>query len=227
MRSAGSRDGPGAAGRGSRDPVVSVVAGEGRVRVKRGGYVEAWEQEAGRCIREMAVPVGIQTFGLGLAFLPPLCGAMTAAMPGMTTQFRAGQMRRAVTQSVAARDLHAELRDAVAAAGQDSGRTVRVSTDEARGTEPPADPGTFRPEAILEVTVTEIRVRDDGTLSSLSALVRVLRASDRVEIGTSVVAHEPADRASWYSTLDPALTGLATAIVQRLGPVSIADGGQP
>lgn len=73
----------------------------------------------------------------------------------------------------------------------------------------------------------EIRGREDGTLSSLPALVRVLRASDRVEIGTRVVAHEPAGRASWCSTLDPALTGLATAIVQRLGPVQIADGGRP
>lgn len=206
---------------------MGVVSGQGRVLVKRGGFAEAWAEEAGRCTREMALPVALPTFGLGLAFLPPVCGVMTAALPGMTTQFRAGQMRRAVTQSIAGRDLHAELRDAIAAAGQDSGRAVHVLTDEARGAEPRSDSGPFRAEAILEVTVTEIRIRDDGTVSSLSARVRLIRASDREEFGTSVVTHEPAGRASWYSTLDPALTGLATAIVDRLGPASPANGGKP
>ena len=217
---------PGHPDSGPAIQVVSVVAGEGRVRVKRGGYVDTWEHETGRCTREMAGPVGVQTLGVGLVFLPPICGVMAAALPGRTTKFQSGQLRRAISQSVAARDLHAELRDAIAAAGPDSGRAVRMPTDVVRGAEPPAGPGSLRPEAILEVTVTEIRVRDDGTVSSLSALVRVLRASDRTELGTSVVTHEPADRASWYSTLDPALSGLATAIVQRFAPAPIADGGR-
>jgi hypothetical protein len=217
---------PGHPDSGPAVQVVSVAAGAGRVSVNRGGYVDTWQQETGRCTRDLAVPVGVQTFGLGLVVLPPLCGVMSAALPGMTTKFQGGQLRRAIAKAVAVRDLHGELRDAIAAAGLESGHAASVPTDAARGAERPADPGYARPEVILEVTVTEIRVRDDGTVSSLSALVRVLRASDRAELGTSVVTHEPADRASWYSTLDPALSGLATAIVQRFVPGSVADGGR-
>jgi hypothetical protein len=176
---------------------VRVTAGEGHIRVARNRFVGAWADEAGRCTREMAVPVGIQTFGLGLAVLPAVCGAMTAAMPGMTTRFTGGRMRRGVEESVGYRDLHAALRDAIAAAVADTGR---------------------EPDATLEVTVTELRVRDDGTLSSVAARARLVSAADQTELLARIFTHDVPQREPWAVALDPALAALSAAIVDAMIP---------
>lgn len=214
---------PGATGTPAPGPrpeaPVGVFSGEGRVRVKRDGFVETWTQETGRCARDTAWPVAVNSFGVGLMFLPPVCAIMTAALPGMTTQFSAGRMRRALEDTLSARDLHSNLRDQVVVAGRGSGRETLALADTASGApgalvEPRAAGGQL--ETILEVTLTEIRVRDDGTLSSASARVRVLRASDRTELATRLFTHDAEAREHWYSALEPTLTALATAIVETL-----------
>jgi hypothetical protein len=198
--------------------VVSVVSGEGRTRVKRDGFAETWGQETRRCMGDTALTVGVQTFGVGLLVLPPVCAVMTAALPGMTTQFQARRMRRAVEDSLQAADLHARLRDGFALAARESGRPAPALADappDASG--PTAGAGAaLRPEAILEVTVTEVGIRDDATLSSVSARARVLRASDRAELASRVFTQQAVAREHWHAALEPALAALAAAIAEAM-----------
>lgn len=205
---------------------LGVVSGEGRVRVKRDGFVETWTQETGRCTRDTALPVAINTFGVGLMFLPPMCAVMTAALPGMTTRFSAGRMRRAIEDTLSTQDLHARLRDQVLVAGRESGRETLALA----GTVPDAPEALVAPratggqlDALLEVTLTEVRIRDDGTLSSASARARVLRVSDRTELDTRVFTHDAEAREQWHSALQPALTALAASIVETLAPPRDAE----
>ena len=206
---------------------VGVVSGEGRVSVKRDGFVETWTQETGRCTRDTARRVAINTFGVGLMFLPPVCALMTAALPGMTTQFSSGRMRRAIEDTLSVRDLHSRLRDQVLIAGRESGRETLALADTA-----PWNAGSLAAsraaggqfETLLEVTLTEIRIRDDGTLSSASARIRELRASDRTELATRLFTHDAGVRERLHAGLEPALTALAASIVETLVPAQVAEG---
>jgi hypothetical protein len=205
----------------SATSALVLTSGEGRVPVKRDAFVEAWMHEAGRCTRETALNVAVQTFGMGLLVLPPVCGLMTAALPGMTTHFVGGRMRRGIEGALASRDLHGTLRDRIGIVARESGRPVVAPADASHaGADVESAP---EPDAIVEVTVTEIRVRDDDTLASVSARARVLRASDRMELGARVFTHQPPARTLWHLALEPALTDLATAIVAALAPASVTD----
>jgi hypothetical protein len=72
------------------------------------------------------------------------------------------------------------------------------------------------PEVTLEVTVTNLSVRDDLTLARLSARIRVLRAEDRSELETRTFMHQPPGRQHWQSALEPALAELSKAITASL-----------
>jgi hypothetical protein len=202
--------------------VVSVAAGDDRVRVTRNGFAEAWAEETGRCTRDLLLPVAIGTYGIGLVFLPAICGGMTAATPGMTTGFKAGRMRRGIEQSLASGNLHATLRGGIAAAAHAAGRPIHTLPGEEP--QPTGDPG--RGEAILEVTVSEVAIRDDGTLASVSARARVLRATDQAQLHSRTFRQEASRRQTWWVALEPTLSELSAAIVAAMvpdrGPAAVA-----
>jgi hypothetical protein len=75
----------------------------------------------------------------------------------------------------------------------------------------------------LEVTLAEVRIRDDGTLSSVSARVRVLLASDRTELASHLFTHDAEVREHWHAALEPALAALAASIVETLVPAGAAE----
>ena len=146
---------------------------------------------------------------------------MTAALPGMTTHFSAGRMRRGIEDTLSTRDLHASLREHVVVAGRDSGRETLAPEGAALDRSAPLlarqSSGALL-EALAEVALTEIRVRDDGTLSSVSARVRMLRASDGAEVATRAFTYQPAAREYWHLALEEALTALAMAILENVAP---------
>jgi hypothetical protein len=193
--------------------------------VKRAAFAEMWEQETGTCMREMALEVGIRPVGLGLIFLPPVCGIMTAALPGMTTQFRGGHMRHEIEGFLAAGDLHSTLRDRIVTVAEETGRSARAPNDAASRPSgaTPDSLAVLQPDAILEATVIEVRIRDDGTLSSVSARARMLRASDRVELVTRLFTHQVAAGEPWHQALEPALAALSVAIVEAMIPAPRPD----
>ena len=208
---------------------VDVVPGTGRVTVSRGGFVETWGQETGRCTRDMVVPVALSTYGVGLVFLPAVCGIMTAALPGMTTRFSGWHVRRQAQGPVASLDLHAKLRDAVALAARQSPSSAQSLSDPTSETPEPTveAPGLARPDAILEVTLTGLAIRDDATLASLSARARLLRAPDRSELASRAFTQQAATREYWSRAVEPTLAALSVVIVNDLLPAYASSSRSP
>jgi hypothetical protein len=143
----------------------------------------------------------------------------------MTTQFRGGHMRHEIEGFLAAGDLPSTLRDGIVIVTEETGRPARAHVDAAsRPSGATSDsPAVLQPDAILEATVTEVRIRDDGTLSSVTARARMLRASDRVELVTRLFTHQVAAREPWHQALEPALAALSAAIVETMIPAPRPD----
>src|SRR5262245_10688592 len=169
-------------------------------------------------MKDTALLVAFETLGMGLLVLPGVCGVMAPILPVETKKQRA-QDRRYIEATIAAVDLSARLRDQVLIAAGESG--VRLEPLVATGPEVSDEPVDARisgppPEVTLEVTVTEIGVRDDLTLARVAARIRVLRSLDGSELGTSTFVQEPPVRRDWQAGLEEALTELSKAITGSL-----------
>ena len=195
-----------------------MVSGREPVQVKRGTLVGAWTQDTGRCMKDTALLVAFQTLGMGLLVLPAVCAVMAPVLPVETKKQRARD-RRNIEAALAAENPSARLRDQVLVAAEESG--LRLQPLVATGPEVSDEPVDARisglpPEVTLEVTVTDIGVRDDLTLARVSARIRALRTSDRSELGTRTFVQEPPVRQYWPAGLEEALTELSKAITGSL-----------
>jgi hypothetical protein len=164
----------------------------------------------------------IGTYGIGGVFLPVMCGGVSAAMPGMTTGIKAGRMRRGIEQFLASGNLHSTVRDGIAAAAHAAGRPVQTLP----GEEPQPTGDSGRVDAILEVTVSEVAIRDDGTLASVSARAHVLRATDRAQLLSRTFRQKASRQETWSVALEPTLSELSAAILEAMvpdrGPAAVA-----
>jgi hypothetical protein len=198
---------------------VAVTSGGGPVHVKRAALVEAWKQETGQCVKDIWAPVVLATYGMGLIVLPAVCGVMTPILPPRESHRLWARDRHNIEATLVADNPSARLRDQVVAAAQDSG--LRLLPLVATGPGVSDQPVDARlswppPEVTLEITVTDIGVRDDRTLARVSARIRALRTSDGSELATRTFVHQPPGREYWQSALGPALVELSKAITASL-----------
>ena len=205
---------------------VSVVSGSAPVRVRRAALVEAWKEDTGQCVKDIAPLVMIQTFGVGLVVTPVVCGVMTPVLPPPETHRRRVHDRESIEAALAADSPSTKLRDQILVAGGNSRLHLEPLVATGPGVwDAPVDARISGrpPEVMLEVTVTEIGVRDDLTLARVAARIRALRSSDGSELGTSTFVQEPPVRQNWQAGLDEALTELAKAITGSLAWSPDAD----
>jgi len=169
-------------------------------------------------MKDTALNVAYQTLGVGLLVLPAVCAVMAPVLPVETKKQRARD-RHSIEIALPTENLSARLRDQVLAAAEESG--LRLQPLVAPGPQISDEPVDARingplPEVMLEVTVTDIGVRDDLTLARVSARIRALRSSDRSELGTRTFTHQAPVRRDWQLGLEPALTELSRAIAGSL-----------
>ena len=196
-----------------------MTSGSEPVHVKRAALVEAWEQETGQCVKDIWVPVVLATYGMGLVVLPAVCAVMTPILPPLESHRLRARDRHGIEAALATDDLSARLRDQVLGAAEDAGLPLRpLAPTGPRVSDEPTDARVSGPvpEVTLEVTVTDIGVRDDHTLARVSARVRALRSSDRSELSMRTFVQEPADRQHWRLALEAALTDLSKTIALSL-----------
>jgi len=169
-------------------------------------------------MKDTALTVAFQTFGIGLLVLPAVCAVMAPVLPVETKKQRARD-RRNIQAAPPTEHLSARLRDEVLAAAEESGlRLLPLVATGPQVSDEPVDARISGPrsEVTLEVTVTDIGVRDDLTLARVSARIRALRTSDGSELGTRTFVQRPPGRQYWQAGLEEALTELSKAITGSL-----------
>jgi hypothetical protein len=143
---------------------------------------------------------------------------MAPILPVETKKQRARE-RHSLEAALAVQNLSSRLRGRILAAAEESGlRVLPLAVTESPVSGEPADARVSwpPPEVTLEVTVTDVSVRDDLTLARLSARIRALRTSDGSELATKTFVHQPPGREYWQSSLEPALVELSKAITASL-----------